>query len=109
MLDVCFSFAAEVGLQISVDQNPASSKSKAVFVVGCKTDLEKLLLSDKALPYVAHATHLGHELHEDGTMTMDTSMRRGTLIDKTLEVKEAFSCRPRRARRGPWDNKAILQ
>ena len=94
MLDVCSSFAAEVGLQFSTDPNPARSKSKAVFVVGRKTDLEKpapLLLSGKALPYVAHATHLGHELHQDGTMTMDTSMRRGAFIGKTLEVQEAFS------------------
>ena len=94
LLDVCSSFAAEVGLQFSTDPNPAKSKSKAVFVVGRKTGLEKpapLLLSTKALPYVAHATHLGHELHEDGTMTMDTSMRRGAFIGKTLEVQEAFN------------------
>ena len=62
MLDVCSSFAAEVGLQFSTDPNPVKSKSKAVFVVGRKTNLEKpapLLLSGKALPYVAHATNLG--------------------------------------------------
>ena len=94
MLDVCSSFSAEVGLQFSTDPNPAKSKSKAVFVVGRKTGLEKpapLLLSAKALPYVAHATHLGHKLHEDGTMTMDTSMRRGAYIGKTLEVQAAFN------------------
>ena len=94
MLDVCSSFAAEVGLQFSTDPNPVKSKSKAVYVVGRKTGLEKpapLLLSGKALPYVAHATHLGHELHEDGTMNMDTTMRRGAFIGKTLEVQEAFS------------------
>ena len=49
------------------------------------------MLCGKALPYVAHATHLGHELHEDGTMTMDTNMRRGAFIGKCLEVQEAFS------------------
>ena len=94
MLDTCSSFASEVGLQFSTDPNPAKSKSKAVFIVGRKTNLEKpapLLLSGKALPYVEHATHLGHELHEDGTMTMDTSMRRGAFIGKTLEVQDAFS------------------
>ena len=94
MLDTCSSFASEVGLQFSTDPNPAKSKSKAVYVVGRKTGLEKpapLLLSGKALPYVEHATHLGHELHEDGTMTMDTSMRRGAFIGKNLEVQDAFS------------------
>ena len=63
-------------------------------MVGRRTDLEKpapLLLCGKALPYVAHATHLGHELHENGTMTLDTTMRRGAFIGKCLEVQEAFS------------------
>ena len=72
----------------------AKSKSKAIFVVGRRNDLVKpapLLLCGKALPYVAHATHLGHELHEDGTMTMDSNMRRGAFIGKCLEVQEAFS------------------
>ena len=40
---------------------------------------------------MAHATHLGHELHENGTMTMDTNMRRGAFIGKCMEVQEAFS------------------
>ena len=94
MLDACSAFAARVGLQFSTDPDPAKSKSKAVFVVGRRTDLVKpapLLLCGKALPYVAHATHLGHELHEDGTMTMDANMRRGAFIGKCLEVQEAFS------------------
>ena len=94
MLDACSVFAAKVGLQFSTDPNPAKSKSKAVFVVGRRTDLEKpapLLLCGKALPYVAHATHLGHELHENGTMTMDANMRRGAFIGKCMEVQEAFS------------------
>jgi hypothetical protein len=82
MLDVCSAFAARDGLQFSTDPDPAKSKSDAVFVVGRRTDLVKpapLLLCGKALPYVAHAKHLGHELHEDGTMTMDANMRRGGL------------------------------
>ena len=54
MLDACS--AAKVGLQFSTAPNPAKSKSKAVFVVGQRTDLEKpapLLLCGKALSYVA--------------------------------------------------------
>ena len=89
MLDACSAFAAKVGLKFSTDPNLTKSKSKAVF--GRGTDLEKLaplLLSGKALPYVAHATHLGHELHENGTRTMDTNMRRGAFIGKFLEVQE---------------------
>ena len=62
MLDAWSPFVARVGLQFSTDPHPAKSKSKAVFVIGWRTDLVKLaplLLSSKALPYVAHATHLG--------------------------------------------------
>ena len=90
MLDAYSTFAA----RFSTDPNPTKSKSKAVFVVGRRTYLEKpalLLLCGKTLPYVAHATHLRHELHENGTMTMDTTMRRGAFIGKCLEIQEAFS------------------
>ena len=44
MLDACSAFAAKVGLQFSTDPNPTKSKSKAVFVVGRRTDLAKLAL-----------------------------------------------------------------
>ena len=83
MLDAC----SKVGLRFSTDPNPAKSKSKAVFVFDRRTNLEKpapLRLCGKALPYVAHATHLGHDLHKNGTMTMDTNMRRGPFIGKCL-------------------------
>ena len=60
----------------------------------CRRSLEKpapLLLCGEALPYVKHATHLGHELHEDGTMCMDTTKRRRAFSGKFLEVQEAFA------------------
>ena len=52
MLDACSAFAARVGLQLSKDANPPKSKSKAAFVVGRRTDLEKpalLLLCGRQL------------------------------------------------------------
>ena len=91
-VDACFSFAEKVGFKFSTDPNPA--KRKAVFLVGRRTDLEKpapLLPRGKALPYVAHATHLVHELHKTDIMTMDSDMRRWAFIGKCLEVQEAFS------------------
>jgi hypothetical protein len=94
MLDIASDYAAEVGLQFSTDPDPAKSKSKAVFMVGRNRGLDKpapLLLSGKPLPYVPHATHLGHEFHESGTMEMDTQMRRGAFIGRSLEIQEAFS------------------
>ena len=94
MLDVASTFVSEVGLEFSTDPIPAKSKSKAVFIVGRRKDLKKpapLLLSGQALPYVAHATHLGHEFNEDGTMDMDSRIRRGTFIGNCLEIQEAFT------------------
>ena len=94
MLDIASSYAKEVGLQFSTDPDPVKSKSKAMFVIGRKRNLAKpapLLLSSRALPYVPHLTHLGHEFSEVGDMEMDTRMRRGAFIGKCLEVQEAFA------------------
>ena len=69
------------------------SKSKTVFMVGRKRDLDKpapLLLSGIALPYSAHVAHLGHEFHESCSMEMDTRMRRGAFIRRSVEIQEAF-------------------
>ena len=81
-------------MEFSTNPNPAQSKSKAIFMIGRNTGLQKpvpLLLSGQDLPWVQHATHLGHEFHEDGTMDMDTGMRRASFIGRCLEVQEAFS------------------
>ena len=83
VLDACSSFAEKVGFKFSTDPNTA--KRKAVFVVG------RLLPRGKALPYVAHATHLVHELHKTSTMTMDLNMRRWAFTGKCLPFQEAFS------------------
>ena len=39
-----------------------------------------LHLYGKPLPWVAHATHLGNEFCEDGTMAMDAKLKRGRSI-----------------------------
>merc|ERR1712082_69414 len=49
------------------------------------------MLSGQQLPWVQHATHLGHEFHEDGTMSIDTRMHRGSFINRCLEVQDTFS------------------
>jgi hypothetical protein len=94
MLDTASSFAAEVGLEFSTDVDPAKSKSKAIYVVGRKQGVpkpEELQLSGKSLPWVEKGTHLGHQLHESGSMDPDGRMRRGAFIGRCLEVQEAFS------------------
>ena len=71
MLATCERFAARNNLQFSTDPNPSKSKTKCIFVFGKRKKLAKpapLTLYGKELPWVASATHLGHELHETGTM-----------------------------------------
>ena len=73
MPKTCESFALRNNLQFSTDPNPAKSKSKCIFMIGKKKNLPKpapLILSGKELPWVATATHLGHELMRVGTWIM---------------------------------------
>ena len=50
-----------------------------------------LILAGKELPWVASATHLGHEFHESGTMEHDTTVKRAQFISKSTEIRESFS------------------
>jgi hypothetical protein len=40
---------------------------------------------------LSHATHLGHELHESGTMEYDARVKKAQFISNSLEVREMFS------------------
>ena len=63
-------------------------------MIGKKTNLQKPVnpqLAGNPLPWVSHATHLGHEFNEDGTMIMDGRMKRGSNIGRSLEIRESFS------------------
>jgi hypothetical protein len=94
MLDLAANFGQRNNLEFSCDPDPAKTKSKAIYMIGKKTRLPKpagLQLYGKSLPWVAHATHLGHEFHEDGTMTMDAKMKKGSYIGKSLEVLDSYS------------------
>ena len=94
MLDLAADFGLRNNLEFSCDPDPVKTKSKAIFMDGKKTSLKKpanLQLYGKPLPWVAHATHLGHEFHEDGTMDMDCRMKRGSFIVRSMEVVDSFS------------------
>ena len=87
MLDVAADFGRRNNLEFSCDPDPAKTKSKAIFMVGKKTALRKpvnLQLYGKPLPWVAHATHLGHEFHEDGSMNMDAGASSTTRARKIM-------------------------
>ena len=48
-------------------------------------------LYGRDLPWVTHATHLGHELHQDCTMDMDTKMKRAAFITNSTDIRHMFS------------------
>ena len=94
MLAVCESWAKENNVLFSTDDDPKKSKSKVIFMCGLKTHAAKpvpLTLCGKALPFVPTATHLGHELHESGTMEYDARVKKAQFISNSLEVREMFS------------------
>ena len=74
MLRVVEKFAADSNVKFSTDPNPAKSKSKCILMVGKKKREVKpvpLQLCGSDLPWVSTAEHLGHTLHESGTMEQD--------------------------------------
>ena len=54
-------------------------------------DPKPLKLYGKDLPWVSHATHLGHELSKDGTMELDANMKRGQFISNSMDIRSMFS------------------
>ena len=94
MLDKCQAYAAEHNIMFSTDPNPSKSKTKCIFVCGNKKNLVKpapLSLCGRELPWVSTATHLGHELHESGSMEHDAHVKRAIFIDKSVELRESLS------------------
>ena len=49
-----------------------------------------LTLCGMDLPWVATATHLGHELSELGTMEQDAREKRAAFISRSVEIRETF-------------------
>ena len=94
MLKVCETFAKKNNLKFSTDVNPEKSKTKCIFLCGKQKDSVKpapLTLYGKELPWVSTATHLGHEFHEDGSMSYDVKCKKNSFISRSSEVRESFS------------------
>ena len=94
MIDACESWAKENNVLFSTDPNPSKSKSKVIFMCGQQRQLSKpapLRLCGRDLPFVETATHLGHELHETGTMDYDTRVKKAQFISNSLEIREVFN------------------
>ena len=66
MLKEAELWVADFNVTFSTDPDPKKSKSK--LMCGSNKRLAKpadISLCDRALPWVASATHLGHEIHSD--------------------------------------------
>jgi hypothetical protein len=49
-----------------------------------------LKLGDRDLPWVVHATHLGHELHQMCNMEYDAHVKRAQFIEASVQIQETF-------------------
>ena len=93
MIDTCERFAKKFNLKFSTDPDPSKSKSKCIFVCGSSKKKQKpvpLMLNGKELPWVESALHLGHVLHESGSMDQDTKAKRASFIGTVQHVGRAL-------------------
>ena len=93
MLRVCDRYAARFNLQFSTDPRPALSKSKCLYFCGHMEPVYPvpLKLGDHELPWVVHANHLGHELHQMCNMEFDVNIKRAQFIDTAVQIQNTFS------------------
>ena len=95
MLEICQRFTEENNIQFSTNNDPKKSKSKALYVVGPRGGaLARPLpvqLCGRPLPWVERSEHLGHALHQDGTMGQDAKEKRAHFIDSSVKIREGFS------------------
>jgi hypothetical protein len=64
----------------STDPVPSLSKTKCMFFCGRLNGVnypDPVMLDGKILPWVKTAEHLGHTLHQVGSMDQDCKVRRG--------------------------------
>ena len=94
MLKTCKLFAEKNNIKFSTNEDPKKSKTKVIHVVGPRgSALPKpahLVLCGRPLPWVERADHLGHALHEDGTMSQDCKEKRAQFIDSSVKIQESF-------------------
>ena len=94
MLRTCEAFTRSSNIMFSTHEDPRKSKSKVLYVVGPRGGAlprpAPLILCGRPLPWVERADHLGHTLHQDGTMAQDCREKRAQFIDTSVKVREAF-------------------
>ena len=94
MVTTCEKYGQDHNLVFSTDPTPSKSKTKCILFCGRNNNVkypDAVKLDGKDLPWVEHADHLGHTLHQSVKMDLDCSRARAKFIDKAVEVKEQFS------------------
>ena len=87
-------YGKEHNMVFSTDPVPSKSKTKCMFFCGHSNAVkypDPILLDGKLLPWVATAEHLGHTLHQSGSMEQDCKVHRAQFIQKSIEIREHFS------------------
>jgi hypothetical protein len=97
MLVVCQNYAREHNLVFSTDPVPSKSKTKCVYFCGRIGQVKypaPVQLEGEDLPWVEHAEHLGHTLHQSVTMHKDCNRARASFIDRSVDVRQQFYFAP---------------
>ena len=93
MLVVCEKYGVEHNLVFSTDPVPSLSKTKCLYFCGRHGNVKypaPVLLDGKPLPWVEHAAHLGHVLHQTVTMENDCNRARAAFIDRSVDIRQQF-------------------
>ena len=94
MVSVCEKYGQDQNLVFSTDPIPSLSKTKCIFFCGRPGKVrypELVVLDGKQLPWVEHAEHLGHTLHQVVNMEMDSNRARAKFIKKAVDIREEFA------------------
>ena len=90
MVKICEQYGLDHNLVFSTDPNPAKSKTKCIYFCG-RSNVQypaPVKLNGKDLPWVETAEHLGHTLHQLGTMDSDCNKARAKFVQKNIETRE---------------------
>ena len=87
ILAICESYFTAHGINISVSDIIAKSKTKCI---AFNVDFvpSNIILYNKPLPWVDSHIHLGHLIHKDATMSHDTLCKRGEFISKVHALRQ---------------------
>ena len=93
MLEVCQQYSREHNLVFSTDPVPSKSKTKCMYFCGRVGNVKypaPVQLEGKDLPWVEHADHLGHTLHQLVSMDKDCNRARARFIDRSVDIRQKF-------------------